>query len=181
MKDSKASLAARRKFLGKLGRAVTYAGAVVGAGTLGTAQNTAAKSEPGAGGGSFPTTDYDWTKHRWGYGVDATKCIGCLRCVEACKRENDVPGDAHHFRTWVERYVYLEGEDKPRIDSQHDPVNIEASGSEKEYRFANRYKGCEGGKGLFRAQAVQPLHAPELRTSLSCRRHLQDQGRCGAH
>ena len=39
--------------------------------------------------------------------------------------------DAHHFRTWVERYVYLEGEDKARIDSQQDPVNIAASGSEK--------------------------------------------------
>ncbi len=92
---------------------------------------------------------YDWTQHRWGFGVDATKCIGCLRCVEACKRENDVAADAHHFRTWVERYVYLEGEDKPRIDSHHDPVNIEASGSEGEYRFANRYKDAKVEKAFF--------------------------------
>ena len=67
---------------------------------------------------------YDWSKHHWAFGVDATKCIGCLRCVEACKAENDVAPDAHHFRTWVERYVYLDGEDKAHIDSQADPVNI---------------------------------------------------------
>jgi Fe-S-cluster-containing dehydrogenase component len=60
-----------------------------------------------------------------------------------------VAGDAHHFRTWVERYVYLEGEDKPRIDSQQDPVNIEASGSEREYRFANRYKDAKVEKAFF--------------------------------
>jgi len=102
-----------------------------------------------AGRASFPTADYDWTKHRWAYGVDATKCIGCLRCVEACKRENDVPLTAHHFRTWVERVVYLEGEDQPRIDSQQDPVNIAASGSEGEYRFANRYAGAKVEKAFF--------------------------------
>ncbi len=99
--------------------------------------------------GSFPTKDYDWTKHSWAFGVDATKCIGCLRCVEACKRENDVPGDAHHFRTWVERYVYLEGDKRARVDSHHDPVNIEASGSEREYRFANRYQDAKVEKAFF--------------------------------
>lgn len=149
MTENKTSLAARRRFLGKLGSIVTYAGAVVGAGALDAVPNAAAKSEPSAGGGSPPIKDYDWTEHRWGFGVDATKCIGCLRCVEACKRENDVPGDAHHFRTWVERYVYLEGDDRPRIDSQHDPVNIAASGSEKEYRFANRYKDAKVEKAFF--------------------------------
>ena len=69
--------------------------------------------------------------------------------MEACKRENDVPGDAHHFRTWVERYVYLEGDKTARIDSHHDPVNIEASGSEREYRFANRYQGAKVEKAFF--------------------------------
>jgi Fe-S-cluster-containing dehydrogenase component len=92
---------------------------------------------------------YDWTRHRWAFGVDTTKCIGCLRCVEACKIENNVPADAHHFRTWVERYVTLEGEEKARIDSQSDPVNIEASGSEGAYRFANRYKDAKVEKAFF--------------------------------
>ena len=143
------SLLARRAFLRKIGRAATCAGAVVAAGTAGVMKKAAAKSETASAKESFPTKDYDWTQHRWGYGVDATKCIGCLRCVEACKRENDVAGDAHHFRTWVERYVYLEGEDRPRIDSHHDPVNIEASGSEREYRFANRYRDAKVEKAFF--------------------------------
>jgi len=149
MSDSISSLKARRAFLARLGGAAACAGAVAGVGTLGVMQDVDAKGEPAAAGGSFPTPDYDWTQHQWGYGIDATKCIGCLRCVEACKRENDVAGDAHHFRTWVERYVYLEGEDSPRIDSHHDPVNIEASGSEREYRFANRYKDAKVEKAFF--------------------------------
>jgi tetrathionate reductase subunit B len=146
--DSKPSSAARRDFLSRLGLAATCTGAVVGVGALGVIPNVSAKTESSEAG-SFPTKDYDWTKHRWAFGVDATKCIGCLRCVEACKRENDVPRDAHHFRTWVERYVYLEGEERARIDSQQDPVNIEASGSEKEYRFANRYKDAKVEKAFF--------------------------------
>ncbi|MBI4207034.1 MAG: 4Fe-4S dicluster domain-containing protein [Betaproteobacteria bacterium] len=149
MKKTNPALAARRAFLRRLGRAATYAGAALGVGSLGGVQKVAAKNESTSGTGSFPTKDYDWTKRRWAFGVDATKCIGCLRCVEACKRENNVPGDAHHFRTWVERYVYLEGEDKARIDSHHDPVNIAASGSEREYRFANRYKDAKVEKAFF--------------------------------
>jgi len=153
---TKPTLDARRAFLGKLGLAATCTGAVAGIAALGVlpAGTAAAKSEPApggaaAGGDSFPTPQYDWTKHQWAFGVDATKCIGCLRCVEACKRENDVPANAHQFRTWVERYAYLEGEDKVRIDSHQDPVNIEASGSEKEYRFANRYKDAKVEKAFF--------------------------------
>ncbi|MDH3288747.1 MAG: 4Fe-4S dicluster domain-containing protein [Betaproteobacteria bacterium] len=148
-KETISSLVARRRFLRKIGGAATCAGAVAAAGTLGVAQKVAAKSESTSGGGSFPTKDYDWTRHQWAFGVDATKCIGCLRCVEACKRENDVPGDAHHFRTWVERYVYLEGDRRARVDSQHDPVNIAASGSEREFRFANRYQGAKVEKAFF--------------------------------
>ena len=148
-KEAIASLLARRRFLRKIGRAATGAGAVVAAGTLGGMQKVTAKSESPSTRDSFPTKDYDWTKRQWAFGVDATKCIGCLRCVEACKRENDVPRDAHHFRTWVERYVYLEGDKRARVDSQPDPVNIEASGSEREYRFANRYQGAKVEKAFF--------------------------------
>ena len=109
----------RRAFLRTAGKAL--AGAVGGGALL---AKSVAQDEPIAGDKattSFPTEDYDWTKHRWAYGVDATRCIGCLRCVEACKIENGVAPDAHHFRTWVERYVYLEGEEKARVDSHSDP------------------------------------------------------------
>ncbi len=49
--------------------------------------------------------------------VDTRKCIGCGRCVRACKIENDVPLEPYYFRTWVERYVWLKGEEEPKVDS----------------------------------------------------------------
>ena len=137
---------ARREFLRLLGGAV----ACVGAATAGRAAVAQAESAAAPSTIAPPAIPgYDWTKHRWAFGVDATRCIGCLRCVEACKLENEVVADAHHFRTWVERYVYFEGEETPRVDSQSDSVNIEASGSEREYRFANRYKDVKVEKAFF--------------------------------
>ena len=45
-------------------------------------------------------------KGKWyGFGVSVDKCIGCGRCMEACKTENDVPREPFYFRTWVERYI----------------------------------------------------------------------------
>jgi tetrathionate reductase subunit B len=147
-REAISALRARRGFLRGIGRAAAVAAAAATAGT-GALRRAAAKSAPGPAQAAPPIPDYDWTRHRWAFGVDATKCIGCLRCVEACKHENDVPLTAHHFRTWVERYVYLEGEARPRIDSQQDPVNIAASGSEREYRFADRYAGAKVEKAFF--------------------------------
>ena len=51
------------------------------------------------------TTGYDPTDHWYGMGIDVDKCIGCNRCVEACKAENDVPDEPYFFRTWIERYT----------------------------------------------------------------------------
>jgi Fe-S-cluster-containing dehydrogenase component len=54
---------------------------------------------------------YDPTDHWYGMGVDVDKCIGCNRCVEACKAENGVPDEPFYFRTWVERYsIHSNGE-----------------------------------------------------------------------
>jgi Fe-S-cluster-containing dehydrogenase component len=42
----------------------------------------------------------------FGMGVQIDKCIGCGKCVEACKAENGVMDEPYFFRTWVERYIH---------------------------------------------------------------------------
>ncbi len=57
---------------------------------------------------SAPTANLDkrnWEKHYWGFVIDNEKCIGCGRCVVACKLENKVPWEPEYNRTWVERYI----------------------------------------------------------------------------
>lgn len=61
----------------------------------------AAQELPPAAG----TVAYDPSAHLYGMGIEIDKCIGCNRCVEACKAENDVPPEPFFFRTWVERYT----------------------------------------------------------------------------
>ncbi|MBM4166112.1 MAG: 4Fe-4S dicluster domain-containing protein [Ignavibacteria bacterium] len=48
---------------------------------------------------------YNAKVHYYGMGIQIDKCIGCARCVEACKEENGVPKEPFFFRTWVERYI----------------------------------------------------------------------------
>jgi Fe-S-cluster-containing dehydrogenase component len=50
----------------------------------------------------------NWEKHYWGFVCDNERCIGCGRCVVACKLENKVPWEPEYNRTWVERYVISE-------------------------------------------------------------------------
>ncbi|MBI2506105.1 MAG: 4Fe-4S dicluster domain-containing protein [Candidatus Latescibacteria bacterium] len=55
------------------------------------------------GAGAEP--GYEADKHYYGMGIDVDKCIGCGRCADACKTENDVPREPFFFRTWIERYT----------------------------------------------------------------------------
>lgn len=94
----------RRDFLTTLGcSAIAFATTPVLA-KLGAASEQAAPAEP------------DWSKHKWGMAIDIEKCIGCGRCVVACKEENGVPKEPFYFRTWVERYREYEG-DETVVDS----------------------------------------------------------------
>ncbi|HEY6865788.1 MAG TPA: 4Fe-4S dicluster domain-containing protein [Candidatus Eisenbacteria bacterium] len=64
----------------------------------------------GAGDAAADTpspADYKPDGHWYGMGIEIDKCIGCNRCVEACKAENNVPPEPYYFRTWVERYAIM--------------------------------------------------------------------------
>jgi len=75
-------------------------------GVLSVLANQARAAETGAGeAGAGTKAAYDPANHYYGMGIEIDKCIGCNRCVEACKAENDVPKEPSFFRTWVERYV----------------------------------------------------------------------------
>ena len=54
---------------------------------------------------------YKPSEHYYGMAIDINKCIGCGRCANACKIENNVPGEPFFFRTWVERYQITENDD----------------------------------------------------------------------
>ena len=55
-----------------------------------------------------------FTKRRFAFIVDITRCIGCGSCCVADKREFQVPDG--YYRTWVERYV-IDVEDQVYVDS----------------------------------------------------------------
>lgn len=77
----------------------------------------------------FP--DYDPAEHHYGMGIDVKACIGCGKCVNACKIENDVPLEPFYFRTWVERYtLQMNGEtlvDSPNGGAEGFPRDISES------------------------------------------------------
>ncbi len=54
------------------------------------------------------SSKYQPETHQWAMIIDIAKCIGCRRCLEACKRENHVPADLNLNRTWLEKYEITE-------------------------------------------------------------------------
>ncbi|MHB9095796.1 MAG: 4Fe-4S dicluster domain-containing protein, partial [Eubacteriales bacterium] len=109
----------RRDFLATAGKIVA-AGILAPLGGLAVLQKTSVAQEV-LKGKSWPEI---WAGKEWGFVVDTEKCIGCARCVKACKLENGVPLDKEVFRTWVERYVES-GEGQVNIDSPNGGLDFE--------------------------------------------------------
>ncbi len=103
----------RRKFFGKGFTLLAQFGLI-------SSVFKSAKAEP---------KDYDASKHYYGMGIQVNKCIGCGKCMEACKEENGVPKEPFYFRTWVERYIIKKDGEvivqsiDPRIDKIGNSVS----------------------------------------------------------
>lgn len=124
----------RRQFLSATGKYLLLTGAAAEAWPF------VERGEPQAAPG------YDVHRHWWAMFIDIEKCIGCGRCVDACKVENDVPPEAHFSRTWVERY-YI-----PPIDPLHptrEPQPIVDSPDGGRHGFPEIYPRNAGGKSFF--------------------------------
>jgi len=116
----------RRRFLTLTGKMVA-AGMLVPLGSLIGLSNGARAAAP--------KTDWPkvWEGKQWGFVVDTEKCIGCARCVKACKEENGVPMDEEVYRTWVERYV--ETGNGVSIDSPNGGLDFPPLGSSTKKQF----------------------------------------------
>ena len=102
----------RRRFLADSGKLLLLTGAAAEA------------WEAFAAGTPETASNYKTANHWWAMFVDIESCIGCGKCVRACKTENDVLNEPFYFRTWVERYyipekdpIHPEAEDHPHVDS----------------------------------------------------------------
>jgi tetrathionate reductase subunit B len=96
------STLSRRRVL-QLGAAALPA--LCGAGLLAEALTGSGVDTARAADTSAPADTYDPSAHSWAFVIDTTTCIGCGRCVEACKLENHVPEEPEMNRTWVELHV----------------------------------------------------------------------------
>jgi ferredoxin len=106
--------------------------------------------------------------HYWGMGIDISKCIGCGRCVAACKTENKVPRDPFFFRTWVERYRVLE-DGETLVDSPNGAIDsFENESIEKETASkTNRSKRTSSEASSFRSSAIIATIRPAFRSARS--------------
>lgn len=58
----------------------------------------------------------------YGMGIDIDKCIGCGRCADACKKENDVPREPFFFRSWVEQYT-MRNDGEVKVESPNGGID----------------------------------------------------------
>jgi tetrathionate reductase subunit B len=99
-RGTRATLSRRRVLQLGLAAVPAVCGAELLSGALAASHDVIRAAEPEPAG-----VAYDPSAHDWAFVMDTTTCIGCGRCVEACKLENHVPEDPRLNRTWVELHV----------------------------------------------------------------------------
>ncbi len=137
----------RRKLL-KMGAGVACA--MVGAKALATAAPALVGIDGSRTAAAGTGEQYDASKHAWAFAVDTTKCIGCGRCLMACKLENNVPFSGEYNRTWVERHV-VTTDGKVHVDSPEGgidgfpaaPEGVDPTKIEKSYFVPKLCNHCE--------------------------------------
>ena len=58
----------------------------------------------------------------YGMGIDIDKCIGCGRCADGCKKENNVPREPFFFRSWVEQYT-IKNDGEVKVESPNGGID----------------------------------------------------------
>lgn len=80
-------------------------------------------------------TGYQPEMHQWAMIIDIEKCIGCRRCLNACKQENHVPDDEGLNRTWLERYQLAEDGSLKATFISHTGLVSDVSDNGSEHGF----------------------------------------------
>ena len=58
----------------------------------------------------------------YGIGIDIDKCVGCGRCANACKIENNVPDEPMYYRSWVEQYT-IKNDGTVKVESPNGGID----------------------------------------------------------
>jgi len=57
-----------------------------------------------------------------GFAIDIEKCIGCGRCANSCKLENNVNKEPFYFRNWVEQYT-IKNDHTVKVESPNGGID----------------------------------------------------------
>jgi Fe-S-cluster-containing dehydrogenase component len=121
----------RREFIKKAGWTFIGSGLYINLFTVGT---------------SLARSSCSGIENLYAFIVNTETCIGCGKCVAACRTENHVPAD--NYRTWVERYTIL-NDGSVEVDSPHggeqgyEPLDVKKAAIQKSFFVPKLCNHCK--------------------------------------